>query len=90
MTSDFLRSLIGLCTAQFGVVVKSGDFYEPLAAVYPKTSLPLAEACLANGELAMQHFVARCIAAGLLSEHLLSQTDAPLFFNANTPADFAG
>lgn len=87
MTPEFLRSLAALCTERTGVVPRAEKFHEPLAAVYPKACLAIAEECLASGDHSLQNFVARSIAAGLLRERVLTQDDAPLFLNANTPAD---
>jgi molybdopterin-guanine dinucleotide biosynthesis protein A len=89
MTAGYLRSLIHHCTAERGVVPGDADFLEPLAAIYPTTCLPLAESCLASGELAMHDFVARCVEAGLMRVIPVAASERPLFFNANTPADLA-
>jgi molybdenum cofactor guanylyltransferase len=89
MTSGFLRSLIESCGDSSGVVAKAGDFYEPLAAVYPKACLAIAEDCLASGELAMQRFVARALGAKLLRERVLRDDEKRLFSNVNTPQEWS-
>ena len=87
MTPEFLRSLLDHCTKETGAVAMSGDFYEPLAAVYPKKCLPIAEACLAANERRLQNFVAKLVATELVRERPVALEEAPLFSNANTPAD---
>src|SRR5437763_696400 len=48
MNAAFLRSMLDDCVAANdgrGIVPKSRGGYEPLAAVYPKSSLPVARGC---------------------------------------------
>ena len=63
MTGAFLKSLLELCANGTGVVCKLENRYEPLAALYPVTCLPLAEKRLAAGSYALQEFVADAIVA---------------------------
>lgn len=43
MNADFLKKLLNSCTPVCGAVAKSGLYYEPLAAVYPRAMKTLAE-----------------------------------------------
>lgn len=86
MTTEYLRSILELCAPSKGVVPIT-DCIEPLAAVYPKTTLALAEEQLAAGEFSMHQFVHRCMQEGRVREWSIPPSQAGLFLNANTPAD---
>lgn len=83
MTFTFLESLL----PANGVVPFLDDHFEPLAAIYPRRVLPLAERCLADSDHSMQHFIRQCVAEGLLTPQPLRAEDRPFFRNANTPRD---
>lgn len=83
MTPVFLESLL----AFNGIVPFLDGHFEPLAAVYPRSVLPLAERCLAESDHSMQHFIRLSVAEGLLTSLPLSEADRVLFQNANTPSD---
>ena len=89
MTTRYLRELVDSCAADRGVLPSHGERSEPLAAVYPKGSLSLAEKCLAARELSVQRFAARCVAEGLAIEKEITPGDRTLFLNMNTPDDLA-
>lgn len=89
MTADFLAQLIASSAGDVGVVPKRADCFEPLAAVYPKAALPLAENALQVRDRSVQRFAALCVGHQLLREHMISPDEERLFLNANTPADFA-
>ncbi|MFN2476614.1 MAG: molybdenum cofactor guanylyltransferase [Chthoniobacterales bacterium] len=86
MTADCLRSVLQLCAPSKGVIPKT-DRLEPLAAIYPTTTLGFAEEQLAAGEFSMHAFVQRCMQDGLIREWSVPPSQAPLFLNANTPLD---
>jgi molybdopterin-guanine dinucleotide biosynthesis protein A len=87
MTTDFLRSLLHLCSDHQGVVPRRSDRFEPLAAVYPAGCAALAEAALRDGDFSMQRFVRRALEQDLLLERSISEAETVLFANLNTPAD---
>ena len=89
ITSDYLRALVNGCSTACGVVPSHGDRFEPVAAVYPKRSLPLAENCLASRDLSVQRFALRCISEGLVNAKPITAAERPLFLNMNTPDDLA-
>ena len=89
ITSDYLRQLVDSCAIGIGVVPTSRDRFEPVAAVYPKRSLSLAESCLASRDLSVQRFAARCVAEGLAVQKEIASDERPLFLNMNTPDDLA-
>jgi len=87
MTTDFLRSLLQLCGDRKGVVPRTCDRFEPLAAVYPVDCAALANAALRDGDFSMQRFARRAQAQDLLLERRLSDAETVFFANLNTPAD---
>jgi molybdopterin-guanine dinucleotide biosynthesis protein A len=89
MDLDYLKKLVVASSELRGVVPTIGDRFEPLAAVYPITSLPLAENLLRLGRFSLQDFSASCVAHGLLAAIPALPDEERLFTNVNTPEDFA-
>lgn len=87
MTADFLRGLAARCRAGRGVVPRTAQGLEPLAALYPKAMQPLAAAALSEGRPAMTEFVRRGCEAGLLDEWPCPPEAAGVFVNWNGPED---
>lgn len=85
MAPAWLVALLADCTAGVGAVGRSGKFFEPLAAIYPRELLPLAQAALARRELSLQKLLAAGVAQGLLRVREISAAEAPLFTNWNEP-----
>ncbi len=79
--------LVKLLAAGSSVIPCGGEFFEPLAAVYSRAALPVAEERLASGERSMQGFVRRLIQAGLAAAVPIAAEEAPLFRNRNRPGD---
>ncbi len=83
----FLKLLINECTDRCGAVISlGGDYFEPLAAVYPRAMLALAEEQIAVGRLAMQAFIRRGVELSLMRCVKLA-ADARWFTNVNAPRD---
>lgn len=89
MTPAFLKSLIALSSIECGAVVRRGDFFEPLAAVYPARLRELAGEHLREKRLALQDLIDEAIGLGLMKEIPFDERDASLFKNVNTPGDLA-
>ena len=87
MSAAFLRRLLARCTENSGVVTTRGDFFEPLAAVYPKRLASLAAEHLAQGRYAMQDFIREAVKLDALATIPLEPEEVPLFKNLNRPAD---
>jgi molybdopterin-guanine dinucleotide biosynthesis protein A len=66
MSAAFLQSLLARCSTEGGVVAKHGDFFEPLAAVYPKRIEALARKHLQEGRYAMQELIREAVNQGIL------------------------
>lgn len=60
-------------------------FFEPLAAIYPREAMWLAWEALARGEYALQTFVRRAVAGGLLREEEIGAAERGWFENWNEP-----
>ncbi len=60
-----------------------GDFFEPLAAIYPREFLPLAEAALARGEFSLQRVLATAVARGVMRVREIGAVEAAAFDNWN-------
>lgn len=90
LPAEFLRELLTGSTEKCGAVISlEGEYFEPLAAVYPRAMLALAEEQLAAGRLAMQEFIRRGIEAGLMRAASVV-TAAEWFTNVNVPSDLPG
>ena len=70
-----------------GVVPQSERGFEPLAAVYPRTALPAARACLRGSDRSLQHFVRHLIDAGVVSAWPFAPGWRDELRNVNTPDD---
>jgi molybdenum cofactor guanylyltransferase len=87
MNALFLKKLLARCSPSCGVVARSGDFFEPLAAIYPKSLHVLAAEQLRQGRYVMQDLIREAVRRGLLQAFSLGEGEIPLFKNLNSPAD---
>ncbi len=85
MEARWFRALAAQCPAGAGAVGRRGDFFEPLAAIYPRELLPAARAALAGGELSLQRLLAAAERGGLMRVVEIAPADAGLFANWNAP-----
>lgn len=68
-----------------GVVGKRGEFFEPLAAIYPRELKWLAWKALARAEYSLQRLLATAVAQGLLRVREIGEREAAWFANWNEP-----
>ena len=87
MTTAYLRELLASSSDGIGLIPRLDDRFEPLAAVYPVSALPLAESCLQSRNYSLQEFAARCVSEGLARLKQVELSEEPLFLNMNTPDD---
>ena len=88
MTSGFLARLVESAkAARCGVVPANGPWFEPMAAVYTRDCLPLAEEHLRSADRGMQRFIREALTRRMLLTYPISAEERPLFRNVNTPAD---
>lgn len=91
MNTAFLDRLIKIAMQDGrGVVPLNGEYFEPLAAVYPHAILSLVGEHLRRGDHSMQRLIQRAVELDLMITYTLTDEDRPLFRNVNTPADLAG
>jgi molybdenum cofactor guanylyltransferase len=89
MTSDYLLQMVRAATQSDAgsIPVIEGAKLEPLAAVYPKRALPVAEArCLAK-QLKLADFISDLEARGWMQRMEVSAEEAAYFTNWNSPDD---
>lgn len=86
LPAAFLRSLAHGITPGCGAVVQLEEWFEPLAAVYPRELLPLADGHLTAGRLSLQDLIRRGIAEGLMRS-VSTPVEALWFTNWNAPGD---
>lgn len=86
--SSFLADVVASTyRARIGQVPVCGDWFQPLAAVYPLACLPLVEECLAAGQRALRPFTQRAQELHLLAPYRIFPEVLALFRNLNTSAD---
>ena len=91
MTSAFLERLVKLAMRDGrGVVAQNGEYFEPLAAVYPRALLQLIGEHLPQPDRSMQRLVRRAVELDLVIPYAIAEEERPLFRNVNTPADLPG
>jgi molybdopterin-guanine dinucleotide biosynthesis protein A len=84
---EFLRRLAADCLADCGIIPKSQNGIEPLAAFYPKSAQSLAETLLRADDNGAANFAKQCVQSGLARFVDLSANDAQHFTNWNSSAD---
>jgi molybdenum cofactor guanylyltransferase len=87
MTASPLQTLLACCTETRGAVPRFGEHTEPLAAIYPKSALPMVRESLGNIRYAARNFAGRCIELGLVTFIDLPEEYSACFANWNSPAD---
>jgi len=87
MNATFLKRLLSSCTPTCGVVMKRDIYFEPLAAVYPRTMRALAEAHLNQGRYALQDLLGEAEHEGMIRSIQLGEEERALFKNVNEPGD---
>lgn len=96
MTAEFLLTLLDESqrTAKGVIPFVAADGrrranIEPLAAVYPRAALAIADECLRAGEFKLETFVRKLEAIGLVNVCPVNTKEATLFANWNSPHDFS-
>lgn len=83
MEPAWFTRLAALCKPDRGAVGRRAGFFEPLAAIYPRSLRPEAEAALACGEFSLQRLLGS--AASRMAVHEISVAETPWFTNWNEP-----
>jgi molybdopterin-guanine dinucleotide biosynthesis protein A len=82
-----LRHLVSRARPGCGVVPTVSERMEPLAAIYPKESLPEFRLALSSDDKSMQKLVRRLAEFGIMELILLSPRDAERYRSVNRPED---
>ena len=90
MTADELRKLLTMAQPGCGVMPMSGDYFEPLCAIYPAAVATAAVQALAGKDASLQHFSRTLVSLNRVRTYLLPENEKPLFLNVNSPTDLAG
>tara|TARA_R110000850_G_scaffold245374_2_gene370268 strand:- start:164 stop:1543 length:1380 start_codon:yes stop_codon:yes gene_type:complete len=86
MDPEFIR---GLIETGGGWVPKTSNFWEPLAAVYPREAmLGCLEAALEAGNFKLQRILDQASEAGVIQTYPVSSAEDLFFTNLNTREDF--
>lgn len=83
MTAAWFLRLLATCKPGVGAVGRSGNFYEPLAAIYPREMKWLLWETIASGNYSFQTMLAEAEKAGLVRVLEIAAEEAPLFANWN-------
>ena len=98
LTAPFLQYLIGVIDGDDAVIPRTrthrdrtpGSRYQPLCGVYRRTCVDAISRRLDSGQLSVTEFLAD-IKIRVIAEHEIApfDPDDTLFFNVNTPTDYA-
>ena len=83
ITSEWFQTLLGDCEKGRGVVGRRGDFFEPLAAIYPREAMSLFWEAIARNEYSLQALVARAVEEQLMRGREIRSDEEQLFANWN-------
>jgi len=73
------------CGVNSGVAGRHGAWFEPLAAIYPRAILPVAQAALAAGQFSLQRLLAEAVEHQILRVREIQTEELPWFENWNSP-----
>jgi molybdenum cofactor guanylyltransferase len=83
MSEAWFERLLAPRAPGVGGVGRNGDFFEPLAAVYPREFRPLAWEALAAARYSLQPLLSRAVEEGLMKTTAIGVTEVPWFENWN-------
>lgn len=87
MQATWFQQLLAETTPGSGVVGRRGDYFEPLAAVYPCGMKWLAWEALAKCDYGLQPLIARAVSEALLHERRITPDEEAMFVNWNREED---
>ena len=88
MRADFLQMLVKMALAKgCSVIPESEGRFEPLAAVYAPSLLPLVIECLRGDDRSMQNLLRAAVKQQLAIAHPISAEAQTFFRNLNSPED---
>jgi molybdopterin-guanine dinucleotide biosynthesis protein A len=90
MESGWFAALLADCAPGVGAVGRRENFFEPLAAVYPREILPLAREAVTRHDFSLQRLLAAAVAQGLMRVREIAAAGVPWFENWNEPGPAGG
>jgi molybdopterin-guanine dinucleotide biosynthesis protein A len=87
MKKTYLEFLCAQVESGCGVVPKTGDRAEPLAAIYPQEAVPEFQTALTGHDSSLQSVVRNLVGAGKLRHILVTPREKELFLNVNALSD---
>jgi molybdenum cofactor guanylyltransferase len=87
MTTSPLQTLLVCCNETRGAIPRFNQHVEPLAAIYPRSALKIAQELLDAGRYTARNFAERCVEFNLATFIDLRAEDSVYFTNWNTPQD---
>jgi molybdenum cofactor guanylyltransferase len=85
MQASWFRRLAAQAGDDVGVVGRQGGYFEPLAALYPKSLYEAAQAALAVNNSSLQRLITAAVARGALRELAITGDETIMFENWNEP-----
>jgi molybdenum cofactor guanylyltransferase len=84
MSAAWFQQLHRECAPRQGIVGKRGEFFEPLAAIYPREFMWLAWDAIARGEYSLQPLLRAAVEQGSLRVREIGPADAAGLANWNS------
>lgn len=88
MTAAHLATLWSAASPGCGVLPCLGDDPESLPAIYPAQASAIASGRLTGADLSLKAFTRALLTAGLMKLQTIPPSDANLYANCNSPADW--
>jgi molybdopterin-guanine dinucleotide biosynthesis protein A len=85
ITLEWFESLLGECTDDTGVIGRRGEFFEPLAAIYPARFRWVLWEAVARAEYSLQKVIQTAVAERMLRVREIGAEEAGMFANWNEP-----
>ena len=85
MNFAWFRSLLSHCTDGRGAVGHNGEFFEPLAAIYPRQAMWLMWEALSRAQYSLQELIKTAVAKNMLNVRELASAEKAFFVNFNAP-----
>jgi molybdenum cofactor guanylyltransferase len=87
LTAEWLRRLVARCEPHRGVVPGISNRLEPLAAIYPRVTHPIARRLLIEQNGSPRQFAELCVRNDTVRIWPVAPADAPRFASWNLPSD---
>jgi molybdenum cofactor guanylyltransferase len=89
ITEEYLKLLYSRIEPGRGVIARTEDRFEPLAAIYPQEALAEVQRTLTGTDFSLQAMANRLVAGGKLRVISVTTQEREFFLNMNDPSDLA-